>query len=200
MTALISFILPVYFILYFGIAFVAKSLIVAKRIGKNPLVLPEDNSAYGLIGRYFKAMLISIFLYVLSLAFIPSVYSYFIPIAALEILYLKYAGIVLLSIAFVLTVIAQSHMKNSWRIGIDEKTRTALITSGLFSYSRNPIFLGMLISLLGLFLTAPNALTLVFLIMGYTLIQIQIVFEEEFLTNQHGQSYIDYMQKVRRFF
>ena len=113
MTALISFILPVYFILYFGIAFVAKSLIVAKRIGKNPLVLPEDNSAYGLIGRYFKAMLISIFLYVLSLAFVPSVYSYFIPIAAMEIQYLKYAGIVLLSIAFVLTVIAQSHMKNS---------------------------------------------------------------------------------------
>jgi protein-S-isoprenylcysteine O-methyltransferase Ste14 len=200
MTALISFILPVYFILYFGIAFVAKSLIVAKRIGKNPLVLPEDNSVYGLIGRYFKVMLIAIFLYVLSLALVPSVYSYFLPFPELETVYLKYAGIVLLTIAFILTVIAQSHMKNSWRIGIDEKTSTALITSGLFSYSRNPIFLGMLISLLGLFLTTPNALTSLFLIIGYMLIQIQIVFEEDFLTNQHGQSYIDYKQKVRRFF
>lgn len=200
MTALISFILPVYFILYFGIAFVAKSLIVAKRIGKNPLVLPEDNSVYGLIGRYFKVMLIAIFLYVLSLALVPSVYSYFLPFPELETVYLKYAGIVLLTIAFILTVIAQSHMKNSWRIGIDEKTSTALITSGLFSYSRNPIFLGMLISLLGLFLTTPNALTSLFLIIGYMLIQIQIVFEEDFLTSQHGQSYIDYKQKVRRFF
>ena len=42
--------LPTYFIVYFGIAFVAKSVIVAKRIGKNPLVLPKDDSAYGLIG------------------------------------------------------------------------------------------------------------------------------------------------------
>ena len=50
----IKIILPIYFIIYFGIAFVLKSLIVAKRIGKNPLVLPKDDSAYGLIGYYFK--------------------------------------------------------------------------------------------------------------------------------------------------
>ncbi|MCL9807533.1 isoprenylcysteine carboxylmethyltransferase family protein [Flavobacterium amniphilum] len=200
MTNLIPFILLLYFILYFGIAFVAKSLIVAKRIGKNPLVLPKDNSAYGLVGRYFKMMLIALFLYILVFAFIPSIYTYFLPFPELETMYFKFAGITLLVISFILTVIAQSHMKNSWRIGIDEETKTELITSGLFSYSRNPIFLGMIISLLGLFLTTPNVLTLIFLIIGYTLIQIQIVFEEDFLTSLHGQNYIDYKQKVRRYF
>jgi protein-S-isoprenylcysteine O-methyltransferase Ste14 len=96
------------------------------------------------------------------------------------------------------TVIAQGHMKNSWRIGIDTDTKTELVTSGLFSISRNPIFFGMTLSLFGLFLTTPNALTALFLILGYVLIQIQIRLEEEFLTKEHGQAYIDYKQKVRR--
>ena len=38
MTEFLRIFLPTYFIVYFGIAFVAKSVIVAKRIGKNPLV------------------------------------------------------------------------------------------------------------------------------------------------------------------
>jgi len=28
----------------------------------------------------------------------------------------------------------------SWRIGIDEKNRSGLVTQGLFALSRNPIF------------------------------------------------------------
>ena len=90
-------------------------------------------------------------------------------------------------------------LKNSWRIGIDTDTKTELITSGLFAFSRNPIFFGMILSLVGLFLTTPNALTVLFLTLGYVLIQIQIRLEEEFLTKEHGQDYMNYKQKVRRF-
>ncbi|MDI9365450.1 MAG: isoprenylcysteine carboxylmethyltransferase family protein [Flavobacterium sp.] len=190
--------LPTYFIVYFGIAFVAKSVIVAKRIGKNPLVLPKDDSAYGLIGFYFKLTLIFMFIYVLLFAFIPSLYDKFLPIQQLEILTIKYIGLGFLGFALIWTIIAQDHMKNSWRIGIDTETKTELITSGLFQFSRNPIFFGMILSLVGLFLTTPNALTTIFLILGYVLIQIQIRLEEEFLTNQHGQKYMTYKQKVRR--
>jgi protein-S-isoprenylcysteine O-methyltransferase Ste14 len=56
----------------------------------------------------------------------------------------------------------------------------------------------MILSLVGLFFTTPNTLTLIFLILGYVLIQIQIRLEEEFLTKEHGQAYIGYKQKVRR--
>ena len=55
----------------------------------------------------------------------------------------------------------------------------------------------MIVSLVGLFLTTANALTGLFLILGYVLIQIQIRLEEELLTNQHGQKYMDYKQKTR---
>ena len=190
--------LPTYFIVYFGIAFVAKSVIVAKRIGKNPLVLPKDDTAYGLIGLYFKLTMIFMFIYVLIFAFIPTLYDSFLPIRQLDNSTIKYIGIGILGLALIWTIIAQGHMKNSWRIGIDTETKTELITTGLFGYSRNPIFFGMILSLMGLFLSTPNSLTVIFLILGYVLIQIQIRLEEEFLTNQHGQNYLTYKQKVRR--
>ena len=84
MNYFIKIILPIYFIIYFGIAFVLKSLIVAKRIGKNPLVLPKDDSAYGLIGLYFKLTLIAMFVYVLAFAFFPTWHGYFLQIKQLE--------------------------------------------------------------------------------------------------------------------
>jgi len=190
--------LPIYFILYFGIAFVLKSVLVAKRIGKNPLVLPKDDSAYGLIGLYFKLTLIAMFIYVLIFAFFPAWHDNFLPITSLYSLTTKYFGLGLLAVALIWTIIAQADMKNAWRIGIDTETKTELVTTGLFRISRNPIFFGMILSLVGLFLTTPNALTGLFLILGYVLIQIQIRLEEEFLTKEHGQNYIAYKQKVRR--
>lgn len=195
MTEIIKIALPIYFTIYFGLAFVLKSVMVARKIGKNPLVLPKDDSAYGLIGLYFKIVLVVMFIYVNVQAFFEIDRYNFLPIKQLEI---QYLGVFLLIIALIWTVIAQNHLKDSWRIGIDTVTKTNLITSGLFSFSRNPIFLGMIISLFGLFLTQPNALTALFLIIGYILIQIQIRLEEEFLLKQHGQLYQQYKQTVRR--
>jgi protein-S-isoprenylcysteine O-methyltransferase Ste14 len=190
--------LPIYFIIYFGLAFVLKSVVVARRIGKNPLVLPKDDSAFGLIGLYFKMTLIAMFIYVLAYAFFPTWHDNFMPIISLDKLTVKYIGLGLLTVALAWTIIAQGHMKNSWRIGIDTETKTELVTTGLFGLSRNPIFFGMILSLLGLFLTTPNALTGLFLVLGYILIQIQIRLEEEFLINEHGHNYEAYKQKVRR--
>jgi protein-S-isoprenylcysteine O-methyltransferase Ste14 len=198
MNEFLRILLPSYFIVNFGIAFVAKSVIVAKRIVKNPLVLPKDDTAYGLIGLYFKLTMIFMFVYVLLFAILPTLYENFLPILQHETLTIKYVGLGLLAFALIWTIIAQGHMKNSWRIGIDTETKTEPITAGLYQLSRNPIFFGMIISLVGFFLTTPNALTGLFLILGYVLIQIQIRLEEEFLTNQHEQKYIDYKQIVRR--
>jgi protein-S-isoprenylcysteine O-methyltransferase Ste14 len=198
MDELLRIILPIYFISYFGLAFVLKSLIVAKRIGKNPLVLPNDDSAFGLIGLYFRLTLIAMFIYVLIFAFFPGWHHIFLPVISLDKPSLKYTGLALLAVALIWTVIAQMHMKNSWRIGIDIESKTELVTNGLFRVSRNPIFFGMILSLAGLFLTTPNAITGLFLIMGYILIQIQIRFEEEFLLKEHGNIYETYKQKVRR--
>lgn len=198
METILKLFLPIYFIIYFGIAFVLKSLVVAKKIGKNPLVLPNDDSAFGLIGLYFKLLLIAMFIYVFAFALLPTNQNFFLAIIIFEVMISKYIGIGLLLLGLIWTIIAQVHMKNSWRIGIDIETKTELVTTGLFGISRNPIFFGMILSLIGLFLVTPNAWTLLFFILGVVFIQIQIRLEEEFLVKEHGQKYLDYKNHVRR--
>ena len=89
-------------------------------------------------------------------------------------------------------------MANSWRIGIDEKNKTELVTNGLFSFSRNPIFLGVMIANVGLFLIIPNAFTMLIVALLIVSINTQIRLEEEFLKGSHGATYQDYFNRVRR--
>jgi protein-S-isoprenylcysteine O-methyltransferase Ste14 len=73
-----------------------------------------------------------------------------------------------------------------------------LVRKGVFDLSRNPIFLGMMLTLLGLFLVIPNAVTLLAFVLGVVLIQIQVRLEEAFLSGAHGEDYADYRRYVRR--
>jgi protein-S-isoprenylcysteine O-methyltransferase Ste14 len=191
--------LPIYFTLYFSSVFLLKTILIGKKIGKSPFVLPKDDSAYAVIGKYFKYTIIGVFLYILLFSIFPNLYINFLPIEFLEITFLKTIGIGLLILSLIWTVIAKNNMKNSWRIGIDTETKTELIKNGLFKVSRNPIFLGLITTLIGLFLTTPNAATLILLILGIVLIQIQTRLEEEFLIKQHGVIYKDYQKETRRF-
>ena len=125
-------------------------------------------------------------------AFVTTLYDKFLPISQLDTFTIKYVGLRLLVFALIWTIIAQGHMKNSWRIGIDTETKTELITAGFFQLSRNLIFFGMIVILVGLFLTTPNALTGLFCILGNVIIQIQIRLEEECLIKQYGKQYTDY--------
>ena len=89
-------------------------------------------------------------------------------------------------------------MASSWRIGIDEKNKTKLVTKGVFSISRNPIFLGIMIANIGLFLVIPNAFTLLIISLSTLSVNTQIRLEEEFLKREFGNEYTEYAEKVRR--
>ena len=95
-------------------------------------------------------------------------------------------------------VLAQVQMGESWRIGIDSESKTQLVQTGVFRISRNPIFLGMMVTLLGLFLVIPNALTLLTFVLGVVVVNIQVRLEEEYLKAMHGDDYIGYTRSVRR--
>jgi protein-S-isoprenylcysteine O-methyltransferase Ste14 len=72
------------------------------------------------------------------------------------------------------------------------------VRKGGFGLSRNPTFLGMMLTLLGLFLVTPNAVILLVLGLGVVLIQIQVRLEGEFLSKTHGPDYEAYRRNVRR--
>ena len=194
----IPYLLTGYFVVYFLWAFVIRSWMVYRSSGINPMVLPKDDSAYGLVGFYFKLTVAGLFIYVLLYAWVPFSHGYFLAIQLPYGVNVRWMGWIILGVALVLTINAQGNMKDSWRVGIDSERKTELITEGLFSYSRNPIFLGMLLVLAGLFLVTPNAATLIFWIVGYILIQVQIRLEEEYLQRQHGEAYAIFCRKVPR--
>ena len=101
-------------------------------------------------------------------------------------------------ISLIWTFTAQLQMSDAWRIGIDTKHKTDLVSKGLFSLSRNPIFLGIIVADIGLFLVVPNAFTLLIGVLSIVVIQTQVRLEEAFLVEAHGDAYIRYREEVRR--
>jgi len=89
-------------------------------------------------------------------------------------------------------------MGEAWRIGIDTEHRTPLVQKGIFCISRNPIYIGVVITLSGLFLIIPNALTLLILIVDLVLIGVQVRLEEEHVGEMYPREYAEYCQHVRR--
>lgn len=190
--------LLVYYILFFLAAMVLPTYRVWKSTGVNPYKLGRSDSAHDYIGKLFRITLIACALIVVTFVFVPTVYRQLMPIAILNNTVIAAFGFALLLIALTWVLVAQSHMQKSWRIGIDEDVRTELVQRGLFKVSRNPIFLGMRIMLIGLFLILPNAVMLTIWITGELLIQIQVRLEEDYLTRIHGDSYRAYQSRVRR--
>lgn len=188
----------IFLLVYFFFVFFLRSYLLWKRTGINPLTFGKSDDAHGYNGKVFTFISLLEFVVVLIYAFKHEWYPYLLPIWYVEYDYLTYIGWGLLVLSLILVWVAQSQMANSWRIGIDENNKTELVTNGLFSYSRNPIFLGIMIANIGLFLIIPNALTLLFVSLSTVSINTQIRLEEAFLENSHGAEYNNYCNKVKR--
>ena len=190
--------LPLYLLGYLVAAFVWRSYLVWKRTGINPVTFKGNDDAHDFIGRLFKALFAFVFLVVVVYALVPAAYRFLLPIDWLDHEWIRWCGVVLLVFSLGWTIIAQGQMGDSWRIGVDSEHQTALVQGGLFNVSRNPIFVGMMVTLLGLFLVIPNAMTLLTLVLGSVLMGIQVRLEEEHLKKAQGKAYEEYCQKVRR--
>ena len=117
----------------------------------------------------------------------------------INIFWLKYVGILLCYIGLIIFLIALISFGKSWRIGIDEKDSNELITTGIFKYSRNPIFFFMDLYFMGIMLIYPNIVFIIITICVIIGIHLQIIREEIFLLNKFGGKYIKYKEQTRRY-
>lgn len=195
---ILRYFLPIYLVAYVIAAFFCRSYVVWKKTGINPVVFKGSDSAHDFIGRVFKLLFVLVVAVVLVYSFLPDAYQYLLPMPWLERPWIRSTGVILLIASLAWTVLAQAQMGESWRIGIDDAHKTRLVNTGVFGISRNPIFLGMIVTLFGLFLVIPNAFSLLGVMMGVVVINIQVRLEEEFLRTTHGDEYVSYTRRVRR--
>lgn len=101
-------------------------------------------------------------------------------------------------LGILLSAVAQAQMGTSFRIGIDPN-RTPLVTHGLYTYVRNPIFGFICLAIAGLSLLTLSAWSVMGLAMTVFVFQLQSRLEEQHLTAIHGQAYRQYAAATGRF-
>ena len=104
--------------------------------------------------------------------------------------------------AFGLSIYAMAlySFRDAWRIGIDREKPGKLITTGIFRYSRNPIYVSLDLLVFGTFLLQGRFVFLIlFICMAFSL-QVQILQEEKFLIQCYGDAFLIYRSKVGRYF
>ena len=98
-------------------------------------------------------------------------------------------------------VIAQYQMGTAWRFGVDQAEKTDLVTRGLYSLVRNPIYSGVFLFCAGMLVLFPHIYMLIYLATAWMGIELQVRYvEEPHLRSQHGAAYQEYAERTGRYF
>lgn len=186
----------VLFAVWFVVVFVVRSVVQKCRTGDSgirPGAFADDASAIEQIAYLL-----------LVLAFLGAIAAPVAAMAGLDPLTnnnaVPIAGLIIAVVGIAATYMAQLGMGSEWRIGIDRTETTGLVTGGLFSLVRNPIFTAMIFTAAGFAAMVPNVIAVVAAVCLVIAIELQVrCVEEPHLQRLHGQAYDDYAARVGRF-
>lgn len=112
--------------------------------------------------------------------------------------FMNIAGLTLLLTGTVGVVWAHFALGASWSSGVNAKAQLSLVETGIYYYSRNPIFMSVMLCQLGFFLLLPSIFSLICLLLGCFFIIRQVTVEERFLTQRFGAAYQHYQSATPR--
>ena len=187
-----------YIIFYYGIILFLRSYLLYRKTGVNSVqhLHKEGLAWFNQKVLIFCSILISVI--GLNYIFLPNNYLWLIPISYLTTEIFRNIGLALGFFGLLFGFIAQLQMGDSWRLGENHQEKTNLIYQGFYQYSRNPIYLFLLLAHFGYFLMLPNALSLCFLALSYVSFEIKIRLEEVYMEEKHGEEYLVFKRNVRR--
>jgi protein-S-isoprenylcysteine O-methyltransferase Ste14 len=139
-----------------------------------------------------------VILYPIIYLFDPNVIDVTFPIAFMRSLSLEMPGVVLIIAGWLLTTISMLQLGLSARVYLPGQ-KTRLITSGVYGFSRNPAYVGVYLSYLGIFLLLPSLIYLIGLCLFLVQQHFKILREEDFLKESFGAEYEEYRQRVGRY-
>lgn len=112
----------------------------------------------------------------------------------------RITGIVIAVLGDVVFAISVYTMQDSWRAGIAKDDKTELVTSGIYSVSRNPAFLGFYLVYIGILMMFFHWILCVVTVFAITMLHLQVLQEEKHLADVFGNEYMTYKNKVKRYF
>ncbi|MFW9792736.1 MAG: methyltransferase family protein [Candidatus Thorarchaeota archaeon] len=139
-------------------------------------------------------------LYVWVPTLVPNFVYFSIPLDAflLEVLPNLGAGLTILGTSIFFT--AFFHLGSSVRLLIPkEEEKIQLMTDGWYGHSRNPLYLGLHIAMIGWIFIFPSLLTGLALVVFLLNQHFRILQEERFLEDKFGDEYREYKKRVRRY-
>jgi protein-S-isoprenylcysteine O-methyltransferase Ste14 len=112
---------------------------------------------------------------------------------------LRFAGVPLIAIGIALAASGSRLFARAGTSIIPLTRSSTLVTTGVFAWSRNPMYLGMFIALSGAALASGTWMAWPVVIAFVVLIRQRFVLKEEALLRQtFGESYAEYCSRVRR--
>jgi protein-S-isoprenylcysteine O-methyltransferase Ste14 len=187
------FFTPLSFIIIFSLTL----LLTYRRLGKIP---PHKHDF-----RTFLLVSLSIIWIIITgmITLFPTLGTYIIIIEFMLDPLIVLFGALFSVLAIILMFLGFLSMGDSFRMGIpetEEAESPKLVTSGIFQYIRNPGFLGLDLAVCSTFLLSPGIVTLILMILTWTIFHLQILDEEKFLLKVHGQKYREYKKSTGRYF
>lgn len=122
-----------------------------------------------------------------------------LPIEQLFFLPITYLGLIAIALGIITILFCAYLFKQNQTAIVPFRESSYLIRESIFNYSRNPIYLGMIIILIGVWIYL-GSLTPIFIIPLFSwLIQELFIKEEErMLEDKFGEDYKEYKATVRR--
>jgi protein-S-isoprenylcysteine O-methyltransferase Ste14 len=169
---------------------IVKALLVAPRIRKAPNIVPREKT-----GRLLRIVWLPLLFYWNSLpwqsAHLPAPHGALLGVAV--------AGAVAAWLALFGSIHCWRRMGASWRLGIDPREKTELITTGLYARVRHPIYAFSMLLMLGTLAAAPSVGMAVVAATHIALLRFEAHREEAYLRRVHGCAYDDYCRRTGRF-
>ena len=127
------------------------------------------------------------------------VLHFVMPVAQLISPPLNYSGIVLILLGIILNIWAdQLYKKNQTEISPDKKPKV-FVKNGPYHYSRNPMYLGIIMILGGASVILGSIISFIGPILFYITIELKFIgIEEKNMNEVFGKEFEEYKQTVRK--